>query len=188
MNSTYRINFKELRQENLKHTFAAFERAMKYVDVDFYLIGAIARDTWFVGFEDNYNFNVATLAGIVILKLIAYDDRPEIRSQDIKDIGSIINNFFDLERNAIYEHHIDLLAEDTDRRTTSARVLGRQMQAALNRNKLLKERVLMILNQNVVPLNKTGPVYLFEDENPIDLEYERMIMQQIVMGINEELP
>jgi predicted nucleotidyltransferase len=32
-----------------------------------------------VNFEGSYRFKVATLAGIVILKLISYDDRPEIR-------------------------------------------------------------------------------------------------------------
>lgn len=43
-----------------------------------------------VNFEEEYNFKVFTLAGIVILKLIAYDDRPEMRSNDIRDIAAII--------------------------------------------------------------------------------------------------
>lgn len=47
--STSRINFKQLRQENLKSTFAAFERAFSKLRIRFYLIGALARDTWFVG-------------------------------------------------------------------------------------------------------------------------------------------
>jgi predicted nucleotidyltransferase len=282
MSSTYKVNFKELRQENLKETFVSFERALNHVDIDFYLIGAIARDTWFaqkgiralgttdidfavlisdpekfitlkqfmisnedfressnneyvlfdksgfqidlipfgsleiegkeiidkeglihanvtgfkevyeeaieeVSFEGKYKFNVATLAGIVILKLISYDDRPEMRSQDIKDIGVIINHFFDLERNAIYENHLDLLVENDDLRKISARVLGRQMRAVLNRNILLKERVLKILNQNIVPLNNTRTSYLFENESPIDIEYQTQIMQEIILGINDEI-
>ena len=47
MGNIYRINFKQLRQENLKEVFASFERALQVLDIDFYLIGAIARDTWF---------------------------------------------------------------------------------------------------------------------------------------------
>ncbi len=176
MSNTYRINFKELRQENLKDIFGAFERALKELDIDFYLIGALARDTWFaqkgiralgtkdidwavavseesqfkklkefliknegftdsssneyvlfdkkgqqidllpfgameiegnkfidstgvartditgfqevydgavedVNFEGKYTFKVSSLPGIVILKLIAFDDRPEMRSK-----------------------------------------------------------------------------------------------------------
>ena len=46
--NTSRINFKQLRQENLKSTFAAFEKAFSKLDIGFYLIGALARDTWFV--------------------------------------------------------------------------------------------------------------------------------------------
>jgi len=41
MSNTYRINFKELRQENLTDIFAAFERALQQLDIDFYLIGAL---------------------------------------------------------------------------------------------------------------------------------------------------
>lgn len=190
MSNIYRISFSQLRQENLKVTFASFERALQALDIDFYLIGALARDTWFsqqsiralgtkdvdfavlisnpekyeqlkrflvdrqdfnetsnkytlrdsngfqidllpfgsieiegkkiidksgftrtdvhgfrevyeeavkeVLFEDKHSFKVATLAGIVILKLISYDDRPELRSQDVKDIAAIIDHYFDL--------------------------------------------------------------------------------------------
>ena len=42
-----------------------------------------------VNFENDL-FKVSTLPCIVVLKFIAYDDRPEIRSQDIKDIYAII--------------------------------------------------------------------------------------------------
>lgn len=45
--STYRISFKQLRQDNLKDIFAAFERAFEKFPIDVYLIGALARDTWF---------------------------------------------------------------------------------------------------------------------------------------------
>src|SRR5437867_1010522 len=48
MSDSYKISFKQLRQENLRGTFASFERALTAIDIDFYLIGAIARDTWFV--------------------------------------------------------------------------------------------------------------------------------------------
>jgi hypothetical protein len=47
MSSIYKIDFRKLRQENLKDTFETLERAMQNIGVDFYLIGALARDTWF---------------------------------------------------------------------------------------------------------------------------------------------
>jgi predicted nucleotidyltransferase len=46
-------------------------------------------------------FKVATLPSIILLKLIAYDDRPEHRSKDARDISGIITHFFDLQANLI---------------------------------------------------------------------------------------
>lgn len=39
--------------------------------------------------DDNKQFKVCTLSGIIILKLIAWDDRPEVRGDDIDDIADI---------------------------------------------------------------------------------------------------
>lgn len=65
-----------------------------------------------VSFESKYNIRVASLAGIVVLKLIAWDDRPEIRSDDIVDVAIIINHYFELEENLIYDQHVDLFTKD----------------------------------------------------------------------------
>lgn len=46
---------------------------------------------------DDREFNVATLPAIFLLKLIAYDDRPEQRPNDPEDCMSIIQNYFDDE-------------------------------------------------------------------------------------------
>jgi predicted nucleotidyltransferase len=43
--------------------------------------------------EGGYRFKLATLPGIVLLKLIAWDDRPELRSDDITDIAEILDHF-----------------------------------------------------------------------------------------------
>jgi predicted nucleotidyltransferase len=42
-------------------------------------------------------YQVATLPSIVLLKLIAYDDRPEHRQNDAGDIAHIIGYYFDIE-------------------------------------------------------------------------------------------
>lgn len=197
------MNFKELRQENLNDTFASFERAFNQLGINFYIIGALARDTWFankgiralgtkdidlavavsnesqynelkdflvknegftgsssneyvlfdkkgqqidllpfgaleiegrkiidkegairtdisgfkevykdaveeVNFEDKYTFKVSSLPGIVMLKLIAFDDRPEMRTKDIQDISAILDHYFVIEDDNIYSQHSDL--------------------------------------------------------------------------------
>ncbi|MFV8327221.1 hypothetical protein [Flavobacterium sp. ZS1P14] len=45
--STYKINFKQLRQQpQLSEMLSALERGLKKFDIDFYLVGAVARDLW----------------------------------------------------------------------------------------------------------------------------------------------
>ncbi len=43
-----------------------------------------------------HRFKFCTLPGIVLLKLIAWDDRPESRRSDILDISHILAHFFDI--------------------------------------------------------------------------------------------
>ena len=45
--STYKINFKQLRQEpNISEVLYALERGLNKYNIDFYLVGAVARDVW----------------------------------------------------------------------------------------------------------------------------------------------
>jgi predicted nucleotidyltransferase len=44
--------------------------------------------------EGEHQFKFYTLPGIVLLKMIAFDDRLEHRRDDIKDISDILNHFF----------------------------------------------------------------------------------------------
>ena len=192
---TYKISYEQLRQQpEIREMLAALERGFAKFGIDFYLVGAVARDVWmsgihgiaprrttadidfavliqkkddftaltdylvqaegfrqyrenpFVllwkdrtevdlmpfgaladetgrvaltgigfttlqvpGFQEVYeaglpelelagthHFKFCTLPGIVLLKLIAWDDRPEARQDDIKDISDILNHFFEM--------------------------------------------------------------------------------------------
>lgn len=284
MSNTYKINFKELRQENLKDTFASFERAFTHLGIDFYLIGALARDTWFaqkgiralgtkdidwavavteetqfkqlkdfliqkegftdsssneyvlfdkkgfqidllpfgaieiegnkfmdstgivrtdisgfqevydeaveeVNFENKYTFKVSSLPGVVILKLIAFDDRPEMRTKDIQDIGIILNHYFEIETETIYSKHADLFEQESELIRVAARALGREMQTILNRNSLLKERILSILYNNIEMLTQS-PIGLILvnilDFSPSSVEDAVGLLNQIVTGIHDK--
>jgi predicted nucleotidyltransferase len=278
--STYKISFKQLRQDNLKNTFASFEKAFQKLNIEVYLIGALARDTWFaekgiralgtkdidfavlipdkykfdelknylvkeeeftetkneftlldtkgyqidllpfgflniegrkitdkegrihtnvsgfqevydeateiVAFDGEFYFKVSSLAGIVVLKLIAWDDRPEMRSQDIRDISLIIQHYFQLEEDLIYNHHSDLFNnENYDLTMLAARALGREMASILNRNELLKQRILHILNINSASINKSIIAILFEKESGSTVAQQYEVLKELIKGIEE---
>lgn len=242
MRKPLQIKLEDLRQDQLKELLQVVEKVFIKCDVDFYLLGAIARDTWYAkeqiasratrdvdfavyisekskyvdvleelinkhgfseikdvpfrlqtpfvftidiipfgeisiddavipdenrdkpifvnGFEeifrkatiqvkdddDDLEFKVATLPAILLLKLIAYDDRPEKRTQDPQDIVQIIVNYFEVEKEMIWEEHHDIFDEETELIEIGAKVIGREISEILNENRTLKKRVLKILS------------------------------------------
>lgn len=101
-----------------------------------------------VTFEDKITFKVCTLPGVVLLKFVAWDDRPEIRREDLTDIADIIYHFFTIYDEMIWSEHSDLFGDDKSLERISARVLGREMGKILRRNNDLIERMLGILTSN----------------------------------------
>jgi predicted nucleotidyltransferase len=76
----------------------------------------------------------------VLLKLVAYDGRPEKRLKDARDIANIIENYFDLQTDLVYDQHNDIfnVAEDALNQLfleeVSAEVLGREIKKIIKDN------------------------------------------------------
>lgn len=105
-----------------------------------------------VEIQTGHHFKIATLPSIVLLKLIAFDDRPEKRSKDARDIANIIEHFFELQADLIYNSHADLFSDQDDDQSLpeiAARVIGREMKAICAANESLRERVIRILKTHI---------------------------------------
>lgn len=235
------MNLSGIRQGEFKEVFDALEQAFDIVGIDFYLIGALARDVWYsrenkvfrttkdvdfavmvgnqkeyedlkayliaknkfqdtkenpfvmlapsgvqvdilpfgevdidegvkleeiglanikvngfmevyqsgtqqVKIETGHQFKIATLPAIVLLKFIAFDDRPEHRLKDARDIANILMHFFDLQTELIYEHHSDLFGgEDLGLEEISAIVIGREIRKIIGTNESLLMRLQKII-------------------------------------------
>jgi predicted nucleotidyltransferase len=278
--STYRINFKQLRQQpELSEMLTALERGLKKFDIDFYLVGAVARDLWmsaihdippsritgdidfavfiddkgtyenlqkylidiegfspymgnaFVlvwkgfiqvdllpfgeiedkndsvtvegrgltslnmpGFKEVYDdglpeveleeihtFKFCTLPGIVILKLLAWQDRPEIRRDDIKDVSNVLKHFFNMYDEEIYENHNDLFG-DLDLHLIAARVMGREINKIAKRNDVLYNRIKDLLDVNTVDIEMARIMVEFYENT---IEDNLAILKQIKAGYLE---
>jgi predicted nucleotidyltransferase len=238
------------REQSLKEIFDALEQAFAALDIDYYLIGAVARDVWYAktganlrktkdvdfavligsvqqynavreflknhnnfiehkgnafvlmapsgvhvdilpfgeisidghvniegtgltnisvdGFQEvlnsgtagieietGHHFKVATLPAIVLLKLIAFDDRPEKRYKDARDIANIIGSYFDLQADLIYNSHSDLFLESEEKMAAtslpeiSATVIGREIKRIAQGNLTLINRLDKIVEQHI---------------------------------------
>ena len=97
-------------------------------------------------------FKVITLPGLCVLKLLAWNARPEWRGKDLEDVYFIFRHYFEISGDALYEQpYDDLLTEDFEPDIAAARMLGRQMAEILKESTevyLKVRQVLAGLTQN----------------------------------------
>lgn len=108
---------------------------------------------------ETHRFKIATLPGIVLLKLIAWQDRPEVRKDNIKDIADILNHFFDMYQKTIWDVHHDLF-EDENRNLldTAAQVMGQVIKGIANRDGKRMKRISALLADSDGHLDKMATI------------------------------
>ncbi|MEO6837642.1 MAG: hypothetical protein ABI185_04600 [Ginsengibacter sp.] len=135
---------------------------------------------------ETHLFKFCTLPGIVLLKIIAWDDRREKRRDDIKDISDILSHFFNMYDNENWTNHNDLFAEqDTDLIHIAARVLGREMSKIALRNEKLFERIEGILNANTMELFEGKMTAIMAEYFQNKVEDNVALLDQIKQGFLE---
>ena len=97
-------------------------------------------------------WRVVTLPGLVVLKLVAWQDRPE-RGKDAVDIWNLLEVYFNLVQEEIYTSHLELLNEEETPDTTNlmllvgARVLGRHVRQLLTGGPVLTRLLSLLAGQ-----------------------------------------
>lgn len=108
-----------------------------------------------IAIADGFMLNVCSIEGLIMLKLISNDDRPD-RTKDIHDIEHFISVYFNLNDDEIYADYFDVMdLYDTGNRDylalIGARIIGRKMNVLLQTSDL-RERVVGILNRRPTDL------------------------------------
>ena len=134
---------------------------------------------------DGQQFKVCTLSGIVILKLIAWDDRPEWRREDIGDIAEIIKNYSHFNYDVILEHHNDLFTEEIEIDEIAGHFLGREIGKIISGNPKLTKRVKGILERALLEDESNALIDLLASESDQTADFSKGIISHILAGINE---
>ena len=134
--------------------------------------------------ETGNTFKIATLPGIILLKLVAYDDRPEQRQRDAIDIGNIIMHFFNLNDTIIYDFHNDLFEQERNLENISAIVIGREMKKIANTNKFLLNRLENILNLHIGASDDSKLIRLMVNETQKNVTEIIGYLNDILWGLN----
>lgn len=132
--------------------------------------------------------NIPPLPGMVILKLIAWSDRPEERGDDLPDILRIIQHYYDLKWDEIVDKHYDTLDKDPfDQLMIAAEVLGRNSRFYLQKSEAISARVLNVLETNLEDASKSSIAKEWALKLDSDIEYAFDLLNAFHKGITHEI-
>lgn len=93
-------------------------------------------------------FKICTLPGLCILKLISGAEKPERFLKDMGDFYYILENYFEIAGETIFDNrHDDLIEADFQPDLAAAKLLGRQLLIILSDSQTLKVTVIRILRK-----------------------------------------
>ncbi len=140
----------------------------------------------FAPLEDSYSIPVSPVEGIVILKLVAWSDKPETRTKDLEDIGFLLKHAWDFYEAEAYEEHLDLFDNDFEQNKTAARIIGRKMKPILEQNQKLKQTIITILAESIQPKNRAqNPEITLAQNMEKTIAEVTEILKLILKGIND---
>lgn len=155
----------------------------RYTDLHVLGFREVLKDVSTVEIEDK-SVQIPTLPGMVILKFIAWSDRPEERGSDLYDILRIIEHYFELEYDEILENHNDTFPEENfDRLKIAARVLGRKTSKFLNVSEAIKERIQSTIDKNTMSPETSEIAKQWIQNKDWDLEYAHMLLEELKKGL-----
>jgi predicted nucleotidyltransferase len=132
--------------------------------------------------------NIPPLPGMVILKLIAWSDRPEDRENDLSDILKIIQHYYDLKWDEIVEKHYDTLNNDPfDQLLIAAEVLGRNSRLYLQKSDAISNRILQVLENNLKDVTKSAIAKEWAKILDSDIEYAFKLLSALQKGLKHKV-
>jgi predicted nucleotidyltransferase len=132
--------------------------------------------------------NIPPLPGMVILKLIAWSDRPEERENDLSDILKIIQHYYELAWDEIVELHYDTLdKEPFDQLLIATEVLGRNSSIYLQKSDIIATRILRVMENNLQDAAKSAIAKEWARKLDTDVAYAMALLGAFQKGLKHEI-
>jgi len=129
---------------------------------------------------------IPPIEGMVVLKLVAWSDRPEERDTDLTDILRIIEHYFDIKFDEIVEHHNDTFPEgELDQILVAARVLGRNSKNYIQKSERLKERVFKVMEENIKDELTSAIAKGWARKKDWEVKYAKQVIEEFYKGLND---
>ncbi len=167
-----------------KDTFNFTER-----HIDLHVLGfkEVLSESITIPIEDKIA-NIPPLHGMIILKLVAWFDRPDERDNDLSDILLIIKSHSDVAFDEIVTDHYDTFVDNEYKPLlVSARVLGRKIAPLIKKSERLQTRILKVLSQNTENISNSPIADDWSKKNDWTIEYAINILLHLKQGIEETI-
>jgi predicted nucleotidyltransferase len=135
--------------------------------------------------ENVTSFNICSLIDIVILKLFAWSDRPELREKDVTDIGEILYNYFEMYDEYIYENYAYLFDKfnSEDLKLLAAYVVGVEIKIVLRNNNSLLEKIINIVESDIILDSKSRLAIIMTRYFDTNIDFNIDIFKNLLSGI-----
>ena len=104
-----------------------------------------------INLDEELTFDIVSLEGGFLLKLFAWKDRADKYSKDAEDIGFLLNNYFNINRDLSFEEPFNKVYDD-DHFTelkAGATILGMRLNEMLNAGSGVKSKVKALLEEEI---------------------------------------
>ncbi len=136
--------------------------------------------------DNRLEFAVSSLAGLCILKLVAFSERPDRRAKDIYDFNFIVERYADMNLDYICDCHHDIMNNGWNEEL-SARVLGRDIAAIISEEEIVKKKILEILDENISRGYDSRIVQIMAMSSNKNLEEKLNTINAIKRGILDKI-
>lgn len=137
--------------------------------------------------NENFTIPVTPVEGILILKLVAWSEKPETRTKDLEDISFLLKHGWDLYEDEAYADHLDLFDDDFEQTNTAARIIGRKMRPILEQNSKLHHTIVTVLENSIATKQKAeNPEIQLAQSMDKTIEEVQHILSLILQGINDK--
>lgn len=130
----------------------------------------------------NEVYKTCSIPAIMILKFIAFDDRPEMRFKDVKDINAICKHYPEIETEFIWDKYNELYDDTKEHNEVAMIVLGKEMKKIVFKNTSLQERLLNIIDK-VLTQKSNFLSLMIEDLESETIEMKRAVLKYLKEGL-----
>ena len=133
-------------------------------------------------------FKVVTLPGLCVLKLIAFNEKPDRRAKDLEDFYFLLENYGEIAGDQLFEgvEHEDLIKDDFELTLASARLLGRQIKNISLGSPELSAKLNQILVSRLKGFSEKEIDSMYEVRERGDKLVERFkLVAEVKKGLND---